>query len=285
MTLEEMKSRKKELGLSNKELAARSGVPVGTVQRIFSGETKAPRRAAIEGLEKVLGKKTASDQQEFPGSDSIRRWGDRLMEPGYAYGTKVIRELHSEKQQGEYTLEDYYAIPDDKRAELIDGVLYDMSSPSSMHQEISMEISLQLRLFVRQNHGNCSVNAAPYDVQLDQDDRTMVQPDILVLCDREKQRYFGCFGAPDLVVEILSPSSGKKDLIIKLNKYLKAGVRECWMVNPESRQVIVFKNNEQLSFRSYDFMEKIPVGIWDDKCLVDLSVITEKLDFLESLKP
>ena len=277
MTLEEMKSRKQELGLSNRELAERSGVPLGTVQRILSGETKAPRRSAIEGLEKVLAKKNESEDLSRPE----KVWRDRLMEPSAAYGTRAVQE----KKQGEYTLEDYYAVPDDRRGELIDGVLYDMSSPSSIHQKISMEISFQMNAFVRQNHGSCSVNAAPYDVQLDQDERTMLQPDILVLCDREKQRYFGCFGAPDLVVEILSPSTGRKDLLIKLNKYLKAGVKECWMVNPDARQVTIYKNGEELSFRAYAFTEKIPVGIWEDRCLIDLSVITEELDFLESLKP
>ena len=111
------------------------------------------------------------------------------------------------------------------------------------------------------------------------------QPDVLVICDHDKERWFGCFGAPDLVVEVLSPSTIRKDLTIKLHKYLNAGVKEYWVVNSDSRQVTVYKNDvEAVRFRTYSFTEKIPVGVWEDKCLVDLSLLLEEMDYLESIK-
>ena len=215
MTLEEMKTRKKEMGLSNRELAALSGIPLGTVQRILSGETKAPRRAAIEGLEKVLGMSLNTPHGSLTGSNGTFSRVNCLREPSAGYGTSAVREI----KQGIHTVKDYFAMPNDKRVELIDGVFYDMAAPSNVHQTISMELSFQLSLFVRQNHGECSVHAAPFAVQLDQDDRTMVEPDIVVICSRDRQRYFGCYGAPDLVVEILSPATARKDMTIKLHKY------------------------------------------------------------------
>ena len=281
MTLEEMKARKKEMGLSNRELAALSGIPLGTVQRILSGETKAPRRAAIEGLEKVLDKSLRTQHSSFVRSNETFSGVSCLREPSAGYGTSSVREI----QKGIHTVKDYFAMPSDKRVELIDGVFYDMAAPSNIHQTISMELSFQLSLFVRQNYGECSVHAAPFAVQLDQDDRTMVEPDIVVICSRDRQRYFGCYGAPDLVVEILSPATARKDMTIKLHKYLEAGVKEYWVVNPESRQIIVYKNTvNSLSFHSYNFSEKVPVGIWENRCYVDLSEIIRELDFLENLR-
>ena len=160
MTLEEMKARKKEMGLSNRELAALSGIPLGTVQRILSGETKAPRRAAIEGLEKVLDKSLRTEHSSFVRSNETFSGVSCLREPSAGYGTSAVREI----QKGIHTVKDYFAMPNDKRVELIDGVFYDMAAPSNIHQTISMELSFQLSLFVRQNYGECSVHAAPFAV-------------------------------------------------------------------------------------------------------------------------
>ena len=253
MTIDEMRARKKELGYSNKELAALSGVPLGTLQKIFSGATGAPRRAAIEALEKVL--KPAPENTGF-----------------------------EEKKQGEYTLDDYYALPDDRRAELIDGVIYDLSAPGSLHQAISQQIAHQLERYVSDNHGDCMIYNAPFDVQLDEDDRTMVQPDVVIVCRRDRLRRFGCFGAPDLVMEILSPSTARRDLLLKLQKYMRANVREYWIIHPDIRQVTVYRNGEQMELKSYSFEEKIPVGIWDDKFSVDFARIYERIAFLYELE-
>ena len=141
----------------------------------------------------------------------------------------MIREASAPyfvKKQGDYTLEDYYAIPDDIRVELIDGVIYDMSAPTSVHQLLTGFLFTQFMNHVMKEKGSCLPIVSPIDVQLDCDDRTMLQPDVVIVCDRKKVVHRCVYGAPDFVLEILSPSSRKKDSIIKLNKYMNAGVRE-----------------------------------------------------------
>jgi Uma2 family endonuclease len=116
------------------------------------------------------------------------------------------------------------------------------------------------------------------------DDRTIVEPDLIVLCDREKLKRKRIFGAPDLLVEILSPSSHSKDTFWKNSKYQKAGVREYWMVDPEKRKVLVnlFEKTEgEYRSRVYNFDEKIPVGISKGECRIDFAPILKELEELE----
>ena len=285
MTLEQMKARKKELGLSNKEISIRSGVPLGTVQKIFGGITDAPRMETIIALEKVLrpaaestdlsaAKRTGINYSELYARQTTPVYAAEPM-PTY----KIGPQMRHAKKQGEYTLEDYYALPDERRVELIDGVIYDMAAPSEEHQLILNELSFQLNSFVKQNHGKCRVFPAPFDVQLDMDNRTMVQPDILIICDRNKTNTRGVYGAPDLVVEILSPSTAKKDVTVKLRKYLQAGVREFWIVDPEDRIINVYKRQDDKALvQTYTFDDQVPVGIWADRCRIDFPDIAQQLD-------
>ena len=122
---------------------------------------------------------------------------------------------------------------------------------------------------------------APMDVQLDCDDRTVVQPDILIVCDRKKFKNGRVFGAPDFVVEVLSPSTRKKDIQIKTRKYRNAGVREYWMVDIEKEQIIVYRFEKSDLAAIYTFQDKIPVGIFDDECEVDFAEVAEKIAFLK----
>ena len=115
------------------------------------------------------------------------------------------------------------------------------------------------------NKGDCFALEAPMDVQLDCDNRTMVQPDVIVLCDRGKRRKFGIFGAPDLLIEILSPSTRKKDLGIKFVKYENAGVREYWIIDPDQEKVLVYDFSQEIYPVIYGFQSKIPVGIFDGR--------------------
>ena len=184
------------------------------------------------------------------------------------------------KRQGEYTLEDYYAIPDERRVELIDGVIYDMASPSYTHQELAGPIYSELRKHVKQKKGLCKPIMSPFDVQLDRDDKTMVQPDVMVVCDRDKIINRCLYGAPDFVVEILSPSTSKKDSTIKLKKYKAAGVREYWMVDPDKKKVVVYDWNKSDIPVVYGFDAKVPVGIFDGECEIDFAEIYEEIAFL-----
>ncbi|MBF0549683.1 MAG: Uma2 family endonuclease [Deltaproteobacteria bacterium] len=143
-----------------------------------------------------------------------------------------------------YTYHDYLTWDDDERWELIDGVLHSMSpAPSARHQFISMGLSAQIYNFLSQTP--CRIAAAPFDVRLPKGDEadnqvdTVVQPDIVVICDPAKLDDRGCRGAPEFVVEILSPSTADKDRTIKLALYENRGVKEYWIIDPEDNTVTV----------------------------------------------
>lgn len=184
------------------------------------------------------------------------------------------------KRQGEYTLEDYFSIPDDVRVELIDGVIYDMASSTDIHQVLVTGLNLRFRDHIRKKKGKCITVTAPLDVQLDCDDKTMIQPDILIICDRNKFKGGRVFGAPDLIVEILSPSTRKKDASIKMTKYMNAGVREYWLVDPMKKRVYVYEFEKDVFPVMHTFEHKVPVGIFDNECEVDFAEIYDYIGFL-----
>ncbi|MBQ9061398.1 MAG: Uma2 family endonuclease [Eubacterium sp.] len=212
--------------------------------------------------------KEQSKWKQYPLSAAVR-------ESLAAYGSK---------EQGMFTLDDYDRIPDQYRVELIDGVFYDLAAPLNIHQAILQLLSTAFGRLVEDHQGSCFVYPAPFDVQLDCDDRTMVQPDLSIICDRNRLVRRGCYGAPDLIVEILSESTAGKDRLLKLNKYKRAGVREYWIVDPDKRTVQVFHDlvNSDVS-KIYTFGEKIPVGIWNNKWYIDFAKIGERIGILYDL--
>ena len=144
-----------------------------------------------------------------------------------------------------YTYADYYKWKFDERVELIKGYIFKMSpGPNRLHQEISGGISFQLQKFLERSP--CKVYTAPFDVRFprkskaDKDIITVLQPDICVVCDRSKLDDRGCIGAPDIVVEVLSPSNNKKELKNKYEIYEEAGVKEYWIVWPYEQTMIVY---------------------------------------------
>lgn len=182
------------------------------------------------------------------------------------------------KKQGEYTIEDYYALPDDQRVELIDGVFYEMLPPKTVHQDIASIVHMALYDFIRKKKKPCKVFEAALDVQLCCDDKTMVQPDVLVVCDRDKIRDFGIYGAPDFVLEILSKSTRKKDMTIKLDKYLEAGVREYWIIDPYKQTLITYNfMDEDFVPCVYPLTGSAPVAITDGELEIDLEPIAETI--------
>lgn len=251
MTLSEMRERKKELGYSYEQIADWSGVPLSTVQKVFSGVTKSPRYDTLRAIEEVLTDKPAM----------------AVREAAIQYGRPI------EKRQGEYTVADYYAWPEDERIELIDGVIYDMGAPSYEHQDAIGEIAYVFKKFVKERNGKCRINVAPLDVQLDRDDKTMVQPDIMIVCNTDIITKKNLFGAPDLIIEVLSKSTRKKDMGIKLAKYINANVREYWIVDLEKERIIVYDIEHDIQTMVYTFDSQVPVGIWNGECVVDFAEI------------
>lgn len=161
-----------------------------------------------------------------------------------------------------YTVDDIYTLPDGQRAELIDGKIYDMATPSLTHQRISSILHNEIYNYIKNNRGECEAFAAPFAVFIDQDNYNYVEPDISVICDTKKLDERGCNGAPDWVVEIVSPSSKRMDYFIKLFKYQAAGVREYWIVDPEKKSVTVYQFEKEI-VEQYSFGDNIPVGIYE----------------------
>ena len=156
---------------------------------------------------------------------------------------------------------DYYAIPDDIKAELIDGVIYYMASPRVVHQTILLQLASRIDEHIRKNNGDCRV-IIDVDTKLQTEKDTIVRPDISVICDPEKITEKRIEGAPDWVIEIASPGEPKHDYLTKLSLYQRVGVREYWIVDPQKRSVITYRMGDEFDTDCYTFHDSIPVGIY-----------------------
>nr|WP_300664874.1 Uma2 family endonuclease [uncultured Acetatifactor sp.] len=170
-------------------------------------------------------------------------------------------------QDKTYTIEDIYALPDGQRAELIDGRMYMMAPPRRIHQELVGQFTKAIGQYIDAHGGLCKVYPAPFAVFLNADERNYVEPDISVVCDRDKLDEYGCNGAPDWIIEIASPSDSHRDYGIKLFKYRTAGVREYWIVNPMTRTVTVYDFEDESGTDQYTFDDEISVRIYEDLTL------------------
>lgn len=179
-------------------------------------------------------------------------------------------------QKRVYTIDDIYALPDGSRAELIDGQIYDMAPPSTKHQDISMALSTIINNYISSREGNCKVYAAPFAVFLNDDDVNYVEPDISVICDKSKIDEYGCHGAPDFIIEIVSPSSRRMDYSIKQYKYCGAGVREYWIVDPLKETIVVYNYQKDDAPLLYRFTDTIKVHIYED-LYIDFGKLSELL--------
>ena len=163
-----------------------------------------------------------------------------------------------------YTVEDIYALPEGQRAELIDWQMYMMAPPNTRHQRLVSELTITIGNYIRSKAGHCTIFPAPFAVFLNNDDLNYVEPDLSVICSKEKITEKGCSGAPDWIIEIVSPSTGRIDYGIKLFKYRSAGVREYWIVNPKTRTVNLFDFEHENMSNQYSFDDTIPVCIYED---------------------
>lgn len=256
MTIEEMNRIKRLLGYSYRMLSEETGIEAGTIQKILTGRTKNPRYETYCALNSF-----------FKPQINV------LREEQAVYG----------KRQGNYTLADYFLTGEDERVELIDGNFIVMETPTMTHQELISGASDVLKNYIRTNGGKCRVFLSPLSVHINvNDNKTMLVPDLFILChpeqiNKEDGTYHYVEGAPDFVMEVLSPSTRKNDMTIKLHKYEEAGVKEYWVVDPKAECVIVYEFQKEITPTLYPFTEPVPVGIYDGAVTVNFAEIIKEL--------
>lgn len=311
MTIDEMRATRERLHYTYEMLSEKSGVPLATIQKVFSGTTKRPHFKTMEALEAALKRADKSRYEVY--TDILGNEVVQVRESGLAYdlyGTGALEttdmtdafggkfEISEEglpihprykipiRKQGDYTTDDLDKIPDEIRVELIDGVIYDLASPTSIHQVIAATVHTIMSNYAIEHGLHCMPYIAPLDVEFDNRKKDRLQPDLLVMC--EKARKEGepepDHDAPDFVMEVMSPSSRRMDMLIKLNRYLRAGVKEYWIVDPEKKTVMVydFVNNDLAHFYSFD--DEIPVAISGGDLTIDFKVVQERLDAAERIE-
>lgn len=276
ITLADILRIKEERGYSVAKLSEYSGVPVGTLQKLLRGDSANPRKATLDALEKVL----FGDEKLYPGKAYTYQMDSQ---PGMLNQPRIYGAERIYVEQGEYTLQDYYALPDDRRVELINGFFYDMAAPSTLHQHIAGMFYRRISDFIEENDGDCMSFISPIDVQLDRDVSTMVQPDVIIVCDPKKVKHFGIFGAPDFVLEVLSKSTKKRDITLKLTKYMEAGVREYWAIDTDRRILIVYLAEEDAVPHIYPFQGEAGVQIYGGRLRIDLEKLDRIMDQFGSL--
>ncbi len=182
-----------------------------------------------------------------------------------------------QQQSSVISLEKYEALPEDIRMEVFDGIPYNMASPSQIHQTILTELLVSIRGYLKQKNGSCQVFPAPFGVMLSSSPLTIVQPDIMIICDRNKLDGKRCSGAPDFIIEIVSPASASSDYIRKLFYYQNYGVREYWIVDPRRKIVTVNYFADNILNVQYSFDSIIKVNIYDD-LYIDFAEISRLLN-------
>ena len=171
-------------------------------------------------------------------------------------------------KEGVYTIDDIYNLPEGERAELINGQIYYMAPPSTAHQRTLSFLHLEIGNHIRNNNGSCEVFPAPFAVFLQAEDEknntNYLEPDISVICDKDKLNSKGCNGAPDWIIEIVSPSSRQMDYYKKLALYQGAGVREYWIVDPAREIIVVYDFPNETPPTIYRFNDSVKVNIYED---------------------
>ncbi len=291
MTVEELKARKKKLKLTTKELAYRADLPVGTVSKIFTGETKNPSFLTIEKLDAALEKEEklarlqayeaamtqyfkehpedAGNQKKF---EAIYRSRLHLNNEPICYAKPMDDDLEIRDnlalQLRPMIASDLTDLGEKKAYQLIDGQLIVAEMAGVSHQRMVRHIGRQIDQFISDNGGGCEVFDVGVNVYLDADEFTLVIPDIAVVCNPSVINDKGVWGAPDWIIEVVSASTRKIDYHKKLHKYMDSGVREYWIVDIDRQMVTVCVNGEPMQVIIYGFNQGVPVTIYDKKLII-----------------
>lgn len=256
MNLEKMRERKKQLRLTNQEVAERSGVPLGTVNKIFSGATRSPKYSTVTALEAVLG------MGFYRNGDGAFMGCEEKADGGGGFGG--------------YTVKDYYALQSRARVELIDGKYYPMGVWGRLHQEILGELFYQIRDYIGKKRKAARVYMAPFGVRLDRDDRTVVRPGLCVVCQGAISGGSGTEieGAPDFMAEVICEKTDQENgrmsagdghafgdkfsyYAVKLRKYWNAGVGEYWLIDPVKGRIMAYRfRRDEMELKLYGMGEK-----------------------------
>ena len=302
MEIQELKNRKKELKITTADLAVIANLPVSTVSKIMTGETKNPSYATIEKLDNALlqeemrkriqayresiqkyydgvehGDNKILDYKEFEKkyredyhlNDAPIPYATRINSNGKRLSNDITGNI-VKKNDIRMTTNDLEVLSDDRFIELIDGDVIIGQAPSVKHQLLVQNIGKAIDKYIEDNNGNCKMFNVGINVQTDEDDYTLLIPDIVILCDDSKLNDKGIFGAPDLVMEVVSESTRRIDYNDKMHKYMRAGVREYWIVDPNKERVTVYIAGEPMLAYVYSFTDKIPVEIYDGKLEIQM---------------
>lgn len=300
MDVKELKERKKALKLTTIELAKKAGLPYGTVSKIMTGETQNPTMATLELLDNAL------SHEEMVAR--VSAYKEELLAYIQKHLDEKIDQIKFEKEyRAEHNLDDApipYAKPrkdggsisssngnlalfgdkrvteeilaqfgEDRNVELIDGHIIVNEAPGMDHQMVVQNLGYVIHDFIRANKGKCVLYSVGVNVRLDEDDYTVVIPDIVVLCDKSRMNRKCIIGAPDWVIEVTSPSTRDNDYDLKMHKYMHAGVREYWVIDLEREKIVTFIEGQPMETHIYGFEDEVPVYIYEAKLKIKLTDI------------
>ena len=296
MEVSDLKKRKKDLHLTTAKLAYLAELPVGTVSKIMTGETKNPSYVTIEKIDAALLKEEmilrlenyrkelfayiaehsdeTVDQKDF---EKMYREKHHLTDEPLPYA--VMNENNTTKGNlalyREYyvSLNDIKNIEENRLVELLKGQIIFNEAPSFFHQQIVQNLGRCIESFIKQNHGKCRMFNVGVNVRLCEDDYTMLIPDVVVNCDDSRLTETGIDGAPDWIIEVVSKGSRYRDYNSKMHAYMEYGVREYWIVDPEKERVTTYIEGEPMMAYVYSFDDVVPVYIYEGKlsiCLKDI---------------
>lgn len=288
MNITDLKNRKKELKLTTAQLAYLAELPVSTVSKIMTGETKNPSYITIEKIDKVLSReemirrieaykkalaeycKSLGDSEEYNivQFEKDYRKANNLNDAPIPFAKPVNNDNDTDGNlavsgSNRITIDQLSMLGEDKSIELIDGKLIFSHAPGLQHQIIVQKIGESITAFIKKNKGKCRMFNVGVNVVIDEDDYSLLIPDLVIVCDEAKLTEFGINGAPDFVMEVVSKSTRRLDYNDKMHKYMHAGVREYWIVDPDKEMVTVYIAGEPMMAYVYSFNDEIPVGIYE----------------------